>query len=107
MIAQEGSYYIDFKNVYSSSMTHGDFSSHEIFRSVAQVATRFMSAFEHTVLEQTMGSDKPGVSTIKLMQIANATGRKVFRTTSSNFSAIKPQLINYSTTDLNSFQEHG
>jgi len=104
MIAQEGSYYIDFKNVFSSNMTHGDLSSHEVFRSVVQVSALFMSAFEHTVLEQTMGSDKPGVSTIKLMQIANATGRKVFRTTSSNFSAIKPQLINYSTTDLNSFQ---
>lgn len=104
LIAQEDSYYIDFRHIYSTFEGFGDLSPQIFLRSVNHSAGIFMSTFEHTVLEQTMGSDKPGVSTIKLMQIANASGRKVFRATSSNYAAIKQQLTNYSTSDLNNIQ---
>jgi RHS repeat-associated protein len=105
LIAQEDSYYIDLKHIYSSPVSFGGgMTQRELHRSDNNTLAVFMSAFEHTVLEQTMGSDKPGVSTIKLLQIANATGRKVFRAISSNYATIKPQLQNYSSADLNDFQ---
>ena len=66
------------------------------------------SAFEHGILEQLMGSDNPGVSTMKLFQIANSntTNNKVFYADSSNFSTgsnIKSQLINYDAPTLATF----
>lgn len=101
-MSQEAGYYIDVKagasSIHSRHNTDADkIASFKVYPLIG-------SAFEHGILEQLMGSDKPGVSTMKLFQIANATGRKVFLTGSSNFATVKPQLINYTATELTDFQ---
>lgn len=53
------------------------------------------SGFEHSILEQFMGSDKPGVSTVKVLQLANANGHKIFRADNSNYQAVRQQLKGY------------
>ena len=52
------------------------------------------SGLEHGVWEQMMGSDIPGVSTVKLLQLANARGDRVFFATKSNFSFVRRSLRN-------------
>lgn len=101
-MSQESSYYIDVKNAVSSH-------SHKFDSDVDDNPTwytggTFGSALEHGILEQTMGSEIPGVSTVKLLQIANANGNRVFYANSANFASIRPQLQNYSASLLNQFQ---
>lgn len=100
LVAQGAGYYVDVRAIYNTiiSRRSNDADATAHFRAL----TLATSAFEHGVLEQL--SDKAGVSTIKLLQIANATGRKVFFVTSANFAAIQPQLVNYSSADLTNFQ---
>ncbi|HEY6872713.1 MAG TPA: RHS repeat-associated core domain-containing protein [Geobacteraceae bacterium] len=102
VVAQESGYYFDFRTDCSSIISKHNNSADEQahFRALTQAA----SAFEHSVLEQLMGSNNPAVSTIKLLQIANATGRKVFLVTSANFATVRPQLVNYSSSDITTLQ---
>jgi RHS repeat-associated protein len=102
LVAQEAGYYIDVKMWYCSiiSKHNNDIDPLAHFKELTLIG----SSLEHGILEQLMGSNNPGVSTIKLFQIANATGRKVYRVDSSNFTTIEPQLQNYSQADLNDFQ---
>lgn len=101
-MCQEAGYYIDVKagagSILSRHNVEADKAAH--FKLYSLIG----SAFEHGILEQLAGSDKPGVSTMKLFQIANATAQKVFLTTSTNFAAVKPQLINYTASELTDFQ---
>ena len=106
LMAQESGYYIDVRNSLSSIISkdniNADGETH--FKTLTLIG----SAFEHGILEQLMGSDNPGVSTMKLFQIANSnpTNNKVFYADSSNFSTgsdIKSQLINYDPTTLATF----
>ncbi len=102
LMAQEAGYYIDVKTSFSSITSkhniEADRQSH--FKTLALIG----SAFEHGMLEQLMGSDKPAVSTMKLFKIANATARKIFLTDSANYASVKPQLQNYTSSDLTNFQ---
>jgi len=101
VVAQESGYYIDVKVQLSSptSIT-GDAAAASAYFN----AGKFLdSAMEHGVLEQ-MQSNSPSVSTVKLLQLNNSVGKKVFWVTSANFAAIKQQLSNYSDQDLNVFQ---
>jgi RHS repeat-associated protein len=105
LVAQGASYYIDLRAIYNSIISKHDDGADEVAHFKA--LTHVTSAFEHGVLEQMMGSNKPGVSTIKLLQIANATGRKVFIANSSNFTTgtnVKAQLVNYTSSDLTTLQ---
>lgn len=102
LMAQEAGYYIDVKAAISSINSKQDLAND--WQTPFKVTALMGSAFEHGVLEQLMGSNKPGVSTMKLFQIANAGGRKVFFANNSNYATVKPQLINYSASDLNNFQ---
>ncbi|MBT1077338.1 DUF6531 domain-containing protein, partial [Geobacter grbiciae] len=101
IVAQETGYYIDVKAQMSAvSSIHGDTAARDAyFRTTGHLA----SAMEHGVLEQ-MQANSPAVSTVKLLQLNNAAGNKAFLVTSANYAAIKPQLANYSTQDLNDFQ---
>ncbi len=77
-------YYNNAKNVYAlfqTMMFHG-------------------SGFEHSILEQFMGSDKPAASTVKVLQLANANGHKIFQADSSNYQAVRQQLKGYSSSVL-------
>ena len=77
-------YYNNAKNIYAlfqTMMFHG-------------------SGFEHSILEQFMGSDKPAASTVKVLQLANAGGHRIFQADSSNYQAVRQQLKGYSSTAL-------
>lgn len=100
-VAQEAGYYIDVK-VKMTSMVDKSTSETDQWSSF-KTSTLFLSAFEHGMLEQLMGSDKPGASTMKLIQLANAAGDKIFHVDKNNIESIKPQLRNYSQSKLNEF----
>jgi len=106
LMAQEAGYYIDVRANLSSIISKHDIDGDE--QAHFKVSTIIGSAFEHGILEQLMGLDDtssvPGVSTIKLFQIANSGGRKVFLADSTNFDSIRPQLSGYDSTSLNNFQ---
>ncbi|MBI5778633.1 MAG: carboxypeptidase regulatory-like domain-containing protein, partial [Planctomycetes bacterium] len=108
LMAQEAGYYIDVKALtYSISSKHNNINSSidELAHFKASVSAA--SAFEHGMLEQLMGSDKPAVSTMKLFQLANASANtnanKVFLVNEANWASIRPQLTGYSVVDLDYF----
>jgi len=71
-------------------------------------ATYYASALEHAAIEQTQGADKPAVSTVKLLKLANdqpAGSRKIFYATPGNWGAVSSQLIGYSPVDLQQIQD--
>ena len=97
VMGQEEGYYIDMPmNFVSIVSTDGASDTWPAFRA----QTMMGSAFEHGVLEQLQGSDKPAVSTIKLLQISNSNSRKTFMANASNWATVKPQLLNYSASTL-------
>jgi RHS repeat-associated protein len=106
LMSQETGYFIDVKNAVlgiSSKSSNNDDITNQF-----KVSSLILSAFEHAVLEQLMGSDNPGVSTMKLFKIANGntTNNKVFYADISNFSTgnnIRAQLVNYDATTLAKF----
>lgn len=101
IVAQETGYYIDIKAQMSATTSiHGDTAANDAyFKAINHLA----SAMEHGVLEQ-MQSNSPALSTVKLLQLNNANGNKVYMANSTNFATIKPQLFNYSTQELTDLQ---
>lgn len=107
LMAQEASYYIDARAAcfgFAPQRITPGFVWETFWHPQLKALFLTMSGLEHGMLEQLMGSDKPGVSTIKLLQIANSTGGKIFSANSSNYGAIQSQLQNYSSADLTNFQ---
>ena len=103
-MAQEEGYYIDVQTAFSSiSSKHvEDEAANDLDRLAHfNLAATISSAFEHGILEQMMGSANPGISTIKILHVANSGGHKVFSSDQANFSTVRSQLTNYSTTTLN------
>ena len=96
IVAQEQGYYIDVKAQTSS--TSND-SSGVFFKSSSYLG----SALEHGVLEQ-LQINKPAASTVKLLQLANSSGAKIFKADRNNYSGIKSQLTGYSAADKSAFQ---
>jgi RHS repeat-associated protein len=102
IVAQEAGYYIDVKvQKTSTTALNGDSSVAKTYFK----ATNFMaSAMEHGMLEQ-MQSNSPAVSTVKLLQLNNSAGGKVFWADSpAAYATIKPLLSNYSAQELAGFQ---
>ncbi len=62
------------------------------------------SAFEWGVIDQLQPFS--AVSTVKLIDIANSEADKLFDTTSSNFSSISSQLLNYNSYELSYVQAY-
>lgn len=85
-MSQEDSYYVDVATSMSSFVPRSEGESLSPFYS----GTFIGSALEHGVLEQTMGIDVPGVSTIKIIQINNSLSKKIFWATKGNFSPTPP-----------------
>lgn len=106
LMAQETGYYIDVKAFFCTITSRHLFDFYFSGKALTHFKATMLigSAFEHGMLEQLMGSDKPGASTIKLFQIANFNGSKVYNANSSNYGAIQPQLQNYSSAELTDFQ---
>jgi YD repeat-containing protein len=102
LMAQEAGYYIDVPMAYSSNTSKHNIPEDKWAQFKA--GTLIASAFEHGMLEQLMGSDNPGISTIRIFQISNAGGQKIFQADQSNFSTIQSQLQNYSQSTLDQLQ---
>lgn len=81
-MCQEDGYYIDVKASSGSTISkHTTDSStyHPDEFALFKTDSLTLSALEHGILEQLMGADKPGVSTMKLFQLANAAGGKIYK----------------------------
>jgi RHS repeat-associated protein len=102
VVAQEEGYYIDIKGQFTSTTSrHNSTAMNDaVFRSRLFLD----SALEHGVLEQ-MQVDRPSVSTIKLLQLNNATtNAKTFLVNSANFASISLLLNGYSNDAKQKFQ---
>jgi RHS repeat-associated protein len=94
---QIGGYYLDISMLTWSSVSTDGVSSG--FLSY-QVQSMLSSALEHGVLEQLQGSNPPAVSTIRLLQVANSTGKKTFLANAGNWTSVRAQLVNYEALEL-------
>jgi len=64
----------------------------------------FGSALEHAVWDQLNGTNLPAVSTVRIMDLANAAGQSIYLVNKNNWTTgtnIKGKLANYPTTLLN------
>ncbi|MBI5196253.1 MAG: transglutaminase [Nitrospirae bacterium] len=102
IMAQEEGYYVDVKTQVGSYISKNNNTSDE--NACFKAGSFLGSALEHGVLEQLQGVDRPAASTIKLMNIANGNGDKIFLADSGNFSTIQSQLTGYSAEDIQDFQ---
>lgn len=95
------SYYVDIPFGFTSSTpARPGAEGVAAFRTLALMS----SAFEHGVLEQAQGTDRPAVSAVKLLTVNNRNGDKTFLANAVNFEAIKPQLTGYSAELLDILQ---
>lgn len=103
VVAQEEGYYIDIKGQFTSTTSRHN--STAMNDAVVRCISHLDSALEHGVLEQ-MQVDRPSVSTVKLLQLHNATtNAKTFLVNSANFASISPLLTGYSDGDKLKFQD--
>ncbi|MBI4320397.1 MAG: hypothetical protein HY675_18060 [Chloroflexi bacterium] len=101
VMGQERGYFIDIPmGVVSITSRDGSADTWSPFRAQGMMA----SAFEHGVLEQLQGSDRPSVSTIKLLQLSNAGNKKTFLADGGNWTSVQAELENYSASTLSSIQ---
>ncbi len=91
---QASSPYVDVRNSYS--YTPDDVQD-------LDGGMLFSSALEHAVLDQLNGTNRPAVSTIKVLELANTAGVPVYFATSANYATIRGSLLNYTTDQLASF----
>ena len=106
VFAQESGYYCDLPAGASVMSRTGSSTDESSWR----IASSFVaSALEHGVLEQMQGTSKPAVSTIKVLQLGNAAGKRTYLATSANWAAmVRPNLTNYSSlAQLDSFISSG
>lgn len=101
LVAQEDGYFIDIPMArISQEHRSGDTAkAMAFFRSTAMLH----SALEHGMLEQMQGTNKPAVSTVKLLALNNATNQITYFATSNNWtgaSGVRTQLVNYTTQEL-------
>ncbi|HPK72867.1 MAG TPA: hypothetical protein PLN93_13075, partial [Vicinamibacterales bacterium] len=92
---QAASPYVDLKNCYT--YTSGDparFGGYMLFA----------SALEHAVLDQVNGPSAPAVSTVRILDLANAADTPVHFATAANYaSTVRPALTNYPAAQLDAF----
>ena len=58
----------------------------------------FASALEHAALDQLNGTSRPSVSTVRIIDAANAAGVPLYFATSNNFATVYLSLTNYEET---------
>ena len=101
LMAQEAGYYIDIP-LAAVSVKHyaGDAPKASAFE---RSTSLLLSALEHGMLEQMQGTNRPGVSSVKLLSLNNATNKEAYFATSANWSGpsgVRTQLVNYTTQEL-------
>lgn len=94
--AQEEGYYIDVKAQLSADFPKhaGSSARNPYFKSIAYLG----SALEHGVLEQ-LQVGRPAASTVKLLQMANEKGHKIYLANKYNYSSVRPRLAGYTPED--------
>ena len=95
---QEAGYMIDVPMGVTSSISR--FGNVEARKANVRANALIGSGFEYSVLEQKQTSEREAVSAVRLLQIANATGQKIFHAHAGNWAAIQPQLLNYDSMTL-------
>ncbi len=92
LVGQTSSPYVDFKNIlYYSSADVAKFDTHSLFA----------SALEHAVLDQVNGTNRPAVSTVRVIDIANTSNTPIYFATSGNWmSTVRGLLVNYDSNTL-------
>ena len=87
IVGQETSSYFDFKTgaICTTRSAAPDLPGRVIFD----------SALEHGVLDQCNGPERPAVSTVRLLRLANDPGEPIYLATSSNWQTVESSLTNY------------
>lgn len=84
--AQTVSPYVDLRNCYAYQLPGPDtFDSYMLFA----------SALEHGVLDQVNGTNRPAVSTVRIVDLANASNQPIYFATSANWGTVTNGLTNY------------
>lgn len=101
LMAQEAGYFIDIPMASVSVKRYdGDSAKGTAF---VRGTSLLQSALEHGMLEQMQGTNRPGVSSVKLLGLNNATNKEAYFATSANWSGpsgVRTQLVNYTTQEL-------
>lgn len=90
-------YYVDmFAQVSATAASGGDQAQAIAQRAkYVQVSAFMLSALEHAVIEQLQSSNLVAASTVKMIQLANAGGQRIYLAGTNNWSAIKNGLSGY------------
>ncbi len=104
LVGQETGYYIDVPMSITSAVS----KTGEVQDQWTATRSRILmsSAFEHGMLEQKQGSDKPAVSTIKLLKINNEAGDKTFLAETDNWTSVQNELYDYNQGLLNFIESY-
>jgi len=89
-MAQEEGYYVDVGLQFSGLRTYD--SNYDNQTDAFHLQTLYASALEHALIEQMQGEDKNGISTVKILQLANEQGLRVYRADSSNWPSVRSHL---------------
>lgn len=88
---QAGGPYVDVANATG----HGYFN-YKHFTGIEM----FVSALEHSIIEQLNGTSRPSVSTVKILSLANAAGIPICFLTKNNVSSAIGSLKNYTSSQI-------
>ncbi|MDF7826944.1 DUF6531 domain-containing protein [Pontiellaceae bacterium B12227] len=101
LIGQDRGYYVDIKNnlLYKYNAS-SDASTNAVFFSAGLM---MLSGFEHAVLEQEQGAEKPAVSTVKIFSLANGGSNAIYRLDADNYAVASTNLNGYSQSMMNYF----
>ena len=101
LLGQEETYFMDlFLSITSAKSASNGAKSMPGFRTLVLMS----SALEHGALEQTQGSDRDAVSTVKVLRLNNADGDMTFLADAGNWSSVKPNLQNYHPTMISEIE---
>jgi RHS repeat-associated protein len=111
-IAQEAGngYYVDITMEKDASYPTSGYNSSDYYKYVQnfEVSEYFWSAMEHGIIEQLQNSNLVAASTVKMLEIAVTNGQGIYLATSTNWSSVEANLINYGpytesmlTSDIN------
>src|SRR5206468_13007856 len=98
-------YYFDLFTAYAGNAPSAGFDSTNInvvYR-YTDLSSYFDSGIEHGVIEQLQPTNLVAASTVKMLEIANAYGERIFLANSDNWSWNQYDLYNYLGDDIATF----
>ena len=102
IVGQESGYFLDIRNNIIANSPKNSSQNNSI--AAFDTTTIFSSGMEHGVLEQLQLGNVSAASTIKVLHAANQQGNKIFEADAVSYPSISSQLVNYTPTDLQNFQ---